>query len=318
MGKRNKVVKLTDKKIRYIIRAKTNNVSTKRIALEMKVSESTVKRVWMYWIKNRKLLPIKKFGRKSKELDEVYVDLILKTHKEQKLGARRLEKIIEFKHGIHIPHNRIHKVLLEHNLAKENRNKKKRRKAWIRYEREHSLTAVHLDWHTSNINGKEVCVVLDDSSRRILAGGEYDAALADINIGLVREVLDNFGEIRKIEEVITDRGSQFYANKKDKNGVGDSRFTTFLKGSGIKHIKARVKHPQTNGKIEKWHDTYEKRRPDFDNFDKFVNWYNTVRYHESLDTKRYLQTPDDAFWARLPEGCKLNMFLKHMEDEFNV
>ena len=51
MGTRNKVVKLTDRKINYIIRAKTNNISTKRIALEMKLSESTVKRVWMYWIK---------------------------------------------------------------------------------------------------------------------------------------------------------------------------------------------------------------------------------------------------------------------------
>jgi len=51
MGKRNKVVKLTNKKIKYIIRAKTNNISTKLIALEMKVSESTVKRVWMYWMK---------------------------------------------------------------------------------------------------------------------------------------------------------------------------------------------------------------------------------------------------------------------------
>ena len=65
----------------------------------------------------------------------------------------------------------------------------------------------------NQLNEKEVCVVLDDSSRRILAGGEYDAALADINIGLVQEVLDNFGEIRKIEQVITDRGSQFYASQ---------------------------------------------------------------------------------------------------------
>jgi transposase len=77
MGKRNKVVKLTDKKVKYIIRAKTNNISTKRIALEMKVSESTVKRVWMYWMKNRELLPIKKFGRKSQEVDEDSVELIL-------------------------------------------------------------------------------------------------------------------------------------------------------------------------------------------------------------------------------------------------
>ncbi len=96
MGKRNKVVKLTDKKIKYIIRAKTNNISTKRIALEMKVSEYTVKRVWMYWIKNRKPLPIKKFGRKSQELEEESVELILETHKKQKLGARRLESNSRF------------------------------------------------------------------------------------------------------------------------------------------------------------------------------------------------------------------------------
>ncbi|MBN1235695.1 MAG: hypothetical protein JW999_06555, partial [Methanotrichaceae archaeon] len=67
--------------------------------------------------------------------------------------------------------------LLENGLAIENKKKKKRRKPWIRYERKHSLPAVHLDWHTSRINGKEVCVVLDDSSRFILAGGEFPAAI---------------------------------------------------------------------------------------------------------------------------------------------
>ena len=317
MGKRNKVVKLTDKKIKYIIRAKTDNISTKRIALEMKVSESTVKRVWMYWMKNRELLPIKKFGRKSHELDEESVELILEIHKKQRLGARRLEKIIEFEHGIHIPHNKIHKVLLEHGLANESKNKKKRRKAWIRYEREHSLTAVHLDWHSCKINGKELCVVLDDSSRCILAGNEFDAATAEHSINLVQEVLESFGEIRRIEQVITDHGSQFYANKTDKNGESNSKSSLFLKENNIKHIKARVKHPQTNGKIEKWYDTYEKYRFQFENFDEFVNWYNTVKYHESLDTDHYLMIPYEAFWTRLPEECKLNMFLQRMERELN-
>jgi putative transposase len=111
------------------------------------------------------------------------------------LGARRLEKIIEFEYGVHIPHNKIHKVLLERGLADESKNKKKRRKAWIRYEREHSLTAVHLGWHSWMINGKQLCVVLDDSSRCILAGSEFDAATAENSINLVQEVLDNFGEI---------------------------------------------------------------------------------------------------------------------------
>jgi len=90
MGRRNKVIKLTEKKIRYIIRAKTRNDSTKNIALDMKLSESTVKRVWMHWIRHHEPIPIKKFGRKKKEIDEGSEELILEVHEEQKLGARRL------------------------------------------------------------------------------------------------------------------------------------------------------------------------------------------------------------------------------------
>jgi hypothetical protein len=53
MGKKNKIVKLTPRKIRYIIRYKTNNYSTKSIAKDLKISESTVKRVWMHWIRTK-------------------------------------------------------------------------------------------------------------------------------------------------------------------------------------------------------------------------------------------------------------------------
>jgi putative transposase len=318
MGRRNKVVKLTAKKVSYINRAKIRNDSNRNIARDMKISVSTVKRVWTHWLKYHEPLPIKRFGRKKKVIDEELEKLILEVHEEQKLGARRLEKIIKFKHGRHIPHNTIHQVLLKNGLAKENKNKKKRRKAWIRYERKHSLTAVHLDWHPGKAVKKEVCVVLDDSSRYILAGGEFEAATAEISINLVQETLDNYGWIRKVEQVITDRGSQFYASKKDKNDKGESSFEAFLAEHGIKHIKARIKHPQTNGKVEKWYDLYEKHRLKFESFADFVKWYNTTRFHESLDTNHYLQTPQDAFWSRLPEECKLNIFLNRMEVETNV
>src|SRR5512137_1028702 len=219
MGKRNKAVKLTRRKINYIIRNKINGNSTKEIAADMKVSISTAKRVWMYYLKNRVAVPLKKSGRKKKEIDAEVRDQILEIHKEQKLGARRLEKILEYKFHKHVPHNAIHKVLLEEGLAKEDKKKKKkkRRKPWIRYERKHSLTAVHLDWHSSKVNGKKVCVVLDDSSRLILAGGEFSEATSAASIELVKMALSEFGGIRKIQGVITDHGTQFFANKKDKN-----------------------------------------------------------------------------------------------------
>ena len=53
MGKKNKVVKLTERKIRYIIRAKKRGESTKRIAEDMKLSPSSVKRVWMHCTKTK-------------------------------------------------------------------------------------------------------------------------------------------------------------------------------------------------------------------------------------------------------------------------
>jgi hypothetical protein len=108
-----------------------------------------------------------------------------------------------------------------------------------------------LDWHTSNVNRKEVCIVLDDSSRRILAGGEFDAATAENSIELIREVLENFEVIRRIEKVITDRGSQFYANKKDKNGNSESSFEAFLKELDIKHIKVPSKASPDKWQIRK-------------------------------------------------------------------
>jgi len=49
----------------------------------------------------------------------------------------------------------------------------------------------------------------------------------------MKGILRNFGEIRKVEQVITDHGSQFYANKKDKNGRSNSKFLTFLSENKI-------------------------------------------------------------------------------------
>src|SRR5512137_2585430 len=126
---------------------------------------------------------------------------------------------------------------------------------------------------------KKYVSFLIHSSRRILAGGEFDAATAQTSIDLIKEVFTMFEDIRKVKQVITDHGSQFYANKKDGNGNSESSFEAFLNESEIKHIMGRIKHPQTNGKVEKWYDLYEKHRDKFESFDIFVNWYNTIRFH---------------------------------------
>ncbi|MGD0341104.1 MAG: DDE-type integrase/transposase/recombinase [Bacteroidales bacterium] len=76
----------------------------------------------------------------------------------------------------------------------------------------------------------------------------------------------------------------------------------FLKGKGIKPINGKPLHPQTQGKIEKYHRTM-KNVIKLDNYyspedlikaiAEFVNYYNYKRYHESL---RNL-TPEDVYFG---------------------
>ena len=137
-------------KVKYIIRAKTNNVSYRIIAAEMKVSIRTVNRVWGHGVKNKEPLAPRKFGRPKTNLNEEDKRLIPEIYKEENSGARRLEKVIEHKCGRHIPHNAIHQVLLENGLANENKKKKRRKKPWTRYERKHFLFKNRQRYFTSN------------------------------------------------------------------------------------------------------------------------------------------------------------------------
>jgi len=64
------------------------------------------------------------------------------------------------------------------------------------------------------------------------------------------------------------------------------------------------------GKIEKFFDCYNRYRGDFESLNAFIEWYNTVRLNESLDTKWYLQMPEEAFWGRLPVDVMVGMAAK--------
>jgi len=303
--------RLTPRKIEYIVRHKRKSKSTRDLSEELDLCPSTIRRVWTHWNKTGTLLSLKGPGRPMKAITKDEEDLVLKAYGIYKLGARRLERVIKTVYKRQIPHNKIHRILLAHSKARRNPNKQARRKPWVRFERKHSLSMVQIDWHDSKvIEGKKVCVVLDDASRNILAGGEFDNATAEISIALIRDCLIKYGPIRTVREVLSDHGPQFFANKNAENIETKSSFDEFLQDEGIKHILAKVKHPQTCGKIERWFETYEKHRADFNNFEEFRIWYNTVRFHESLDTKWGISTPEEAFWRKLPPECLLGLFLR--------
>ncbi len=204
-----------------------------------------------------------KVGRPKKLMPGNWVKIVEDQWKKHRLNALTLEKITQYETKVRIPHNSIHRIMLEKGFASEQQSKQKRRKPWVRYERDHSLSAVHMDWHISRaVPGKQVCVVLDDASRKVLSGGEFDSASAENSILLLGEALENCRLMFNlgVRECISDHGTQFYADKRDKQGKADHVFENFLKVQGVRQILCGVNHPQTNGKVEKWFDFYEKHR----------------------------------------------------------
>jgi len=63
-------------------------------------------------------------------------------------------------------------------------------------------------------------------------------------------------------------------------------------------IVARINHPQTNGKIERFFGLLEQKIHLFNSIEEFVYWYNYVKPHMSLNFDE-LETPYQAFWRKL-------------------
>ena len=77
----------------------------------------------------------------------------------------------------------------------------------------------------------------------------------------------------------------------------------WLGGKGMDHVRGAPYHPQTQGKIERWHQTLKNRillDNDFlpgdltQQIEAFIDHYNHQRYHESLSNV----TPADVYFGR--------------------
>lgn len=99
--------------------------------------------------------------------------------------------------------------------------------------------------------------------------------------------------INQRPRLLSDNGSCYIAQE-----LGE-----FLNDHGIKHIRGRAHHPQTQGKIERYHrslknviklDTYYFPEQLKQQLEAFIKHYNDHRYHESLDN----MVPADVYFGR--------------------
>jgi putative transposase len=281
--------KLNNRQLRWIIREMRNGKqSTYRIARQQEITpryarmlDRRYQDVQGYLIDQ---IRIQKCGRKPVPLTRYEeVDIMAAKTKYPDLGAVNLETILK-SNGIHISHNKIHTYLKSMGLA-QTEPKKSRRRKWIRYERKHSNSLWHTDWHETALG--QLISYLDDASRYIVAYGIFRHATTENSLKVFYEALERYGPPKQL---LTDHGSQFC---KDENE--NYRFRNEVQAKGTELILARVKHPQTNGKQEKFHHTFDRLLRYFDNPEKAMAYYNFQRPHTSLEKEGKPVTPYEAF-----------------------
>ena len=216
--------------------------------------------------------------------------LVIKTYKEYLASATMIEQILDEK-GVHMNHNRIHKILLEAGFAKPNPKKQKKRK-YKCYERKHSLSLAHTDW--AEYKGKKFILFEDDASRFILAHGEFKHANKENSIKVFKKSL-KYGTYKQLH---SDNGSVFRANKQEGKDEGEADFQKEVKKFGIKQIFTRIRYPQGNGKLERLNGTIKRLWYQLGSLDNAVKHYNYKRPHSGL-TNGKLRTPHQAFLEKM-------------------
>jgi len=136
--------------------------------------------------------------------------------------------------------------------------------------------------------------ILDDYSRYIIAW----RLSTTMSAGDVKQTLDRALErtgvtqvrVRYRPRLLSDNGPAYVSKELQE----------YLTEKDISHTRGQPYHPQTQGKIERYHRTL-KNLVTLQNYyapweleqeiSRFVRWYNTERYHESLENL----TPEDVY-----------------------
>jgi len=283
--------KLSFKKRVWIVKQYKQGVPASKLALAQKINRRCVYQLLdKYNEYGWDDLKDHKNGRPETQLNKNAEIIILDLRKRFGYGACHIEEILK-KKGFKISHRQIEKLLIRNNLVEPNVKKQKSRK-WVRYELPNPNDMWHTDWSYDPFTGKQLSVYIDDRTRLITSFGIFKRGSTDNTIALLRVGIANYG---KPKSVMTDHGSQYYANK-GSILQSNTQFRIVLDVLGIKHYLARVNRPQTNGKVERFFLTYktEYARGSFDNIQDFMKHYNEERLHMSLGYK----TPKEV-WDEL-------------------
>ena len=214
------------------------------------------------------------------------------------IGPERIAAELEDR-GIIISHETARQVLIDEGLIEPQAREKKHE--WHRFEAEAPNDLWQTDMLYVFIHGygyQYLFSILDDYSRKLIHCSLSSIASAQQALWTLKEAIKIAGA--KPKSVLTDRGTQFYSGEGKAFGI----FEKYLEEQGIEHKVARYRHPQTLGKIERYHRSLRGeclRKYEFDDpleTIKVIKDYNRGYNHERKHQGIGRVTPEDRYTGR--------------------
>jgi transposase InsO family protein len=177
--------------------------------------------------------------------------------------------------------------------------KKRPRSSYTRFEMAQPNEMWQSDFiHWRLADGTEVEILnwLDDHSRYLLSASVHAPVTGDDVVAVFLSLVEEFGAP---QSTLTDNGRVYTA----RFGGGRNAFEYLLPLLGVQQKNGSPGHPQTQGKVERFHQTLQRwlrSRPPArtsrelqGRLDEFRAHYNELRPHRALERR----TPGDAYRA---------------------
>jgi transposase InsO family protein len=225
--------------------------------------------------------------RRSPERTDAIIEArVVQLRRELGWGVRKLQVLL-IREGIILGEATINRIIKRNGLI---RREGAHRPALKHFEREqpNELWQIDFKGHVTLEDGRRCypLSILDDHSRFLVGLFALPSLRVGPTLGALREAFVGYG---LPETILTDRGTPFWS---PTNARGLTQVSVEMLNQGIKITHGAVRHPQTQGKVERFHRTLQEAMRHEGTprtltacramFDAFRGRYNQERPHEAL------------------------------------
>lgn len=279
-----------EERIRYVVRAERQNNSLNELSAEFGVHRTTG---WRWRKRLEQVGRIEELGehsrrplRSPKQTSQEVQQRILELRQKHGWGALKLQVLLE-REERKVAVATINRVLARHGMIGPEDS---HRPAFQRFERSAPNQLWQMDFkgmkeHTATQHGSIYPLsILDDHSRFLVGLFVLRDPNGESTLQCLRRVFEPYG---LPEAMLMDHGTPWWSTS---NGHGLTQLTVALMKQGIRLYFSGIRHPQTQGKVERMHRTMQQALeregegfPGWESWaDKFRDEYNQVRPHQAL------------------------------------